>query len=78
MKFCTDGENQWMKKPRHHDVPVPVRNLSLIKAKYGKIILDQPVKPHSDLYDPRPEPQRQPTTDEQKRQFGLKLQEVII
>lgn len=75
LKSCTDGENQWMKRPRHHDVPVPIRHLTVVKAKYATMP-NQSIKPHSDLYDPRPEQLRYTITDDKKREFGLKLQEV--
>ena len=77
MKSCTDGENQWLKRPRHHDVPVPIRNLTVRRAKYHQSDNDV-VKPHSDLYDPRAEQHRNPISDEEKRKFGLKVQEVHV
>ncbi|XP_046570810.1 uncharacterized protein LOC124279052, partial [Haliotis rubra] len=30
---CTDGANQWMKRPRLHDAAVPVKNLTVLKGK---------------------------------------------
>ena len=72
---CTDGENQWMKRPRHHDIPVPICHLTIVKAKYATQANNTP-KPHIDLFDPRLENQRQDITDDEKRHFALKVQEV--
>jgi hypothetical protein len=33
-KSVTDGENQWEKRPRHHDKAVSIDNLKIVKAKY--------------------------------------------
>ena len=74
-KSCTDGENQWKKRPRH-DVPVPIRHLTVIKAKYASCAGYGAIKPHIDVFDPRLEHQRQGTTEDEKRDFALKLQEV--
>ena len=73
---CTEGENKWMKRPRHHDVPVPIRQLSVVKAKYAPQADYGAVKPHVDIYDPHLETQRQDITEDRKREFVLKLQEV--
>lgn len=75
-KSCTEGANQWMKRPRHHDIPVPIRQLTVVKAKFSQHVDYNLVKPHIDLFDPRPDAHRQPITDDRKREFGLKLQEV--
>ena len=32
-KSSTDGENRWMKRPRYHDCPVPIKRLKIVKAK---------------------------------------------
>ena len=37
-----------------------------------------PGKPHIDLLDPKPVDKRQPIQHHEKREFGLKLQEVSI
>ena len=76
IKSCTEGENQWVKRARHHDAPVPVRNLNIVRAKYHGTESNRAV-PHCDQYDPRSECDRQPLTDTQKRDFSLKLQEVF-
>ena len=77
-KSCTEGDNQWMKRPRHHDIPVPVRNLSVVKAKYGPHADYGAVKPHVDLFDPRIENQRHDITEDGKREFALQLQQVRV
>lgn len=62
---------------RHHDVPVPIRNMNIVRATYHQIEANRAM-PYSDLYDPRPENLRQPISADSKRQFGLKLQEVLV
>lgn len=37
IKSCTEGENKWAKRPRHHDVPVTIRNLNIVRATYHQI-----------------------------------------
>lgn len=32
IKSVTDGENKWMKRPRSHDCPVPIKILKIVKA----------------------------------------------
>ena len=32
-KSSTDGENRWMKRPRCHECPVPIKRLKIVKAK---------------------------------------------
>ncbi|CAG2246800.1 unnamed protein product [Mytilus edulis] len=66
MKSSTDGENQWVKRPRHHDVPVPVHYLNVVRAKYHQVGNNM-MKPHSDLYDSRAEQHRHQISDDQKR-----------
>ena len=77
VKSCTDGDNQWMKRPRHHDVPVPVRHLHVVRAKYHQVT-EEKSKPHSDLFDPRASQHKDALTHDARREFSLKLQEVHI
>lgn len=67
-----------MKRPRHHDIPVPIRNLSVVKAKYGPHADYGAVKPHVDLFDPRIENERHDITEDGKREFALQLQQVRV
>jgi hypothetical protein len=58
---------------------LPVRHLKIKKAKYFHDENDQlSEKPHIDVFDPRSEDHRYHMRDEEKREFGLKLQEVFI
>ena len=77
-KSCTEGENRWAKRPRHHDVPVPVRQLTVVKAKYAPHVGYGALKPYIDVFDPRLDHHRQDVTEDDKRSFGLKLQEVKV
>ena len=29
----TDGDNLWKKRPRQHDLPVPIKRMKIMKAK---------------------------------------------
>ena len=31
----TEGESKWVKRHRHHDIPLSLRQLSVVKAKYA-------------------------------------------
>lgn len=75
IKSCTEGENQWQKRARNHDTPVPLRQLSLVKAKYGGNEKTAP-QPFSDIFDPRTEGQREAISTEDIREFGLNIQHV--
>ena len=75
-KSCTAGENQCVKRPRHHAIPVAARQLSLCTATYENTAQTIP-NPHVDNFDPRHINQRI-ISDNSKTDFGLKLQEVII
>ena len=55
-----------------------IRQLSVVKAKYAPHRDYSAVKPHVDLYDARLECQRQDITEDKKRDFTLKLQEVML
>jgi hypothetical protein len=33
VKSVIDGDNQWKKRPRQHDCPVPVKRLKIAKPK---------------------------------------------
>lgn len=37
IKSCTEGENKWAKRPRHHDVPVPIHNLIMCEPHTIKL-----------------------------------------
>nr|XP_034325261.1 uncharacterized protein LOC105329320 isoform X3 [Crassostrea gigas] len=39
IKSVTDGENKWMKRPRSHDCPVPIKILKIVKANSGVFIV---------------------------------------
>lgn len=75
IKSCTEGENKWAKRPRHHDVPVPIRNLNIVRATYHQPGANRAM-PYSVLYDPRPENLRQPISADSRKHFGLTLQEI--
>lgn len=75
-KSCKEGDNEWVKRPRHHDIPVPIRQLTVAKVKYVTKPGDGAMKPHIDVFDPRLENHRQPVTDGDKKEFGLRLQMV--
>ncbi|XP_046573309.1 uncharacterized protein LOC124281323 isoform X2 [Haliotis rubra] len=62
-----------MKRPRLHDAAVPVKNLTVLKARYGTTPVVNNVSPDVDSYDPRAPEDRMPYTQEQKRDFGLQL-----
>lgn len=69
--------NKRAKRPRHQDVPVPIRYLNIVQATYHQIKAKRAML-YSDLYDPRPENLRQLISADSRRQFGLKLQEEIF
>lgn len=66
-KSCTEGDNEWVKRPRHHDIPVPIRQLTVAKVKYVTKPGDGAMKPHIDVFDPRLENHRQPVKMVTKR-----------
>lgn len=35
VKSVTDGDNTWVERPRHHDCPVPIKQLKILKARYN-------------------------------------------
>lgn len=70
-------KKKWAKRPRHHDIPVPNRNLNIVRATYHQIEANRAML-YSDLYDPRPENLRQPISADSRRQFSLKHQEVLV
>lgn len=49
VKSVTDGENQWKKRPRSHDCPVPIKQMKIMKARYASLILG--VETRQILYD---------------------------
>ncbi|CAC5410112.1 unnamed protein product [Mytilus coruscus] len=56
VKSVTDGENQWKKRPRSHDCPVPIKQMKIMKARYN----EEPTMGFSGLhnFDPRSVDQR--------------------
>ncbi|XP_056005447.1 uncharacterized protein LOC125652255 [Ostrea edulis] len=52
-KSSTDGENKWIKRPRHHDCPVPIKRLKIMKAKYHQNAADVNNNYTNDEFDPR-------------------------
>ncbi|KAK3083939.1 hypothetical protein FSP39_005662 [Pinctada imbricata] len=51
VKSVTDGENKWMKRPRSHDCPVPIKSLRIVKARYSSLNEDK--ENNLEVYDPR-------------------------
>lgn len=47
-----------------------------VKAKYAAIPGGGAMKPHINVYDPRLETHRQAITDNDRKEFGLNLQQV--
>lgn len=41
VKSVTEGENKWMKRPRSHDCPVPLKSLKIVKASLCSLQLIQ-------------------------------------
>ncbi|XP_062580916.1 uncharacterized protein LOC134242809 [Saccostrea cucullata] len=73
VKSVTDGDNLWVKRPRHHDCPVPIKQLKILKARYASVDYHQSAA-HS--FDPRSVDQRQTYTEMEISEIAKNLREI--
>ncbi|XP_069110803.1 uncharacterized protein [Argopecten irradians] len=75
VKSVTDGDNIWVKRPRQHDCPVPIKQLKVMKARYTSTA-DDYQQSSAQHFDPRCLDHRQSYTETDISDIAQSLREI--